>query len=360
MSERIRVFDLASSLQRSHPASTMSSPAPIPIPRGSYEKIEDPEARWERIRSTWLQPSTSCSRPTRTTASPNDGQGVPARDNISTSVFQQRIQTLEVMLRNANAPSASASGSHATLSNLAGTTAQVPSLVPTEDVVNSKGKEKATTATNAGEDELPDDGFAVGGEKRGGSVVHELRRVSEGIFLAFKQGRALKEPLPLSLVTSLLYRGWLLDGTIPPMYDRALAEPDPPMPVPIASTCTTEAPIPRPEPTTPAQVLTKIMNSNAVTPLPSGDDPTTPGLSATDQGDLQTGIESDAGIANQSVPGTKPGIEPLQARDPTGGGSQASLEGMGADESSGKLKLDVLRGSRWRTEREIASGSDII
>jgi hypothetical protein len=33
---------------------------------------------------------------------------------------------------------------------------------------------------------------------------------------------------------------------------------------------------------------------------------------------------------------------------------------MGASSESGKLKLDVLRGSRWRTEREIASGSDVI
>lgn len=47
--------------------------------------------------------------------------------------------------------------------------------------------------------------------------------------------------------------------------------------------------------------------------------------------------------------GKKPGLQPLQ-----------SYLGTGEDEDKGGLKLDVLRGSRWRTERDVASGSDVI
>jgi len=33
---------------------------------------------------------------------------------------------------------------------------------------------------------------------------------------------------------------------------------------------------------------------------------------------------------------------------------------MGGAAEDGKLKVDMLRGSRWRTEKEVASGSDVI
>jgi len=47
--------------------------------------------------------------------------------------------------------------------------------------------------------------------------------------------------------------------------------------------------------------------------------------------------------------GKKPGLPPLQ-----------SYLGKEEEEDKGGLKLDVLRGSRWRTERDVASGSDVI
>lgn len=235
--------------------------------------------------------------------------------------------------------------------------------------------------------------------------------------MAFKQGRALKESLPLSLVTSLLFRSWILDGTIPRDYCRSLAEPDPPMPVPLSSTNSTttipfentvlnvDGPAPIPSP---LAVLSE-MNPTAVTPLPSGaeeEEDTNQdggggsshsrrefdetGNTDTTRGELSTPLRAPpSDTSATTIPSLlphllkKPGLNPLQSpttnssstRDVSSGGggggssaggggssstTTASLEGMGPDETSGKLKLDVLRGSRWRTERDVASGSDII
>jgi len=131
----------------------------------------------------------------------------------------------------------------------------------------------------------------------------------------------------------------------------------------------------------PLTMLSEI-NPKAVTPLPSGAED-----NATTEGGIEVG-EGETGCTNTPDEGTptkdqdsesmpppplpllqalkKPGVHPLQSPSASssggggGSGSTASLEGMGADETSGKLKLDVLRGSRWRTERDVASGSDII
>lgn len=152
------------------------------------------------------------------------------------------------------------------------------------------------------------------------------------------------------LQTSLLFRSWFLDGTIPSNY---VPEPDPPMPAHrhylngptnSAPTSAFATPLLRPTPPqrTPSLLATlSQQNSRAVTPLP-----TSPSSSE------QPPPIAGSPIPPAASPPEKPGIQPLQ--------SSASLDGMGASSESGKLKLDVLRGSRWRTEREIASGSDVI
>lgn len=179
------------------------------------------------------------------------------------------------------------------------------------------------------------------------------------------------------------------------------------MPVPLSSTTTipfenvlnVDGPAPIPSPL----VLLSEMNPTAVTPLPSGAEEEedtnqdggggssnsrrefdeTGNTDTTRGGELSRplrGPPSDTSAT--TIPSLlphllkKPGLNPLQSpttnsstRDVSGGGGSsaggsstttASLEGMGPDETSGKLKLDVLRGSRWRTERDVASGSDII
>ncbi|GAA5984326.1 hypothetical protein JCM5350_001015 [Sporobolomyces pararoseus] len=383
-------------------------------PPSPSQSIRNPTERWEEIRSAWLTPSTSCSTPleSNSTSTRNDDQledsstpppppPIKTRRNPKDAVFAQRIKTLEQMLRAANSGESS-------IPPLIGTPAS-PTLSS-----NGKGKEKEL------EMEEPDDGFAVGGEKKGST--QELKKISEGIFLAFKQGRALKEALPLSLVTSLLFRSWLIDGTIPRGYTCATAEPDPPMPVPLSqfpSHLASAAPTIPPSATTtfgsgsqPSQKITELsevsnkpspldllseLNPRAVTPLPSGNEEggnftgeteevlgsgingvikdseggggggtNTPDSFSTAQQEPEPEPEQESSIMpppplppSVVLLNKKPALQPLQSAA-SEGGSSASLEGMGADETSGKLKLDVLRGSRWRTERDVASGSDII
>ncbi|GAA5902064.1 uncharacterized protein JCM6883_000479 [Sporobolomyces salmoneus] len=381
-------------------------------PPSPSQSIQDPTERWEIIRSSWLTPSSSSS-----TSSTKDSSPPPSTPSTNTddehsrteqrrksprdTVFTQRIQTLEQMLRAANSGQI-LGGSPSPLLSASTAPSAVPTLLETPITLNGggtgKGKEKEKEKEVEAE-EVPDDGFAVGGEKKGST--QELKKISEGIFLAFKQGRALKEPLPLSLVTSLLYRSWLIDGTVPRDYCRSRAEPDPEMPRP-NSTMIPPAPFgaapilshlvndqgggdgmegERSTPS-PLAVLSE-MNPQAVTPLPSGTEGDASGGAGERIGEGETGCtntpeerltprpsggeeeeESTKSMPPPSLPSilsSKPGIQPLQVGGGgSSGGSNASLEGMGADESSGKLKLDVLRGSRWRTEKDVASGSDII
>ncbi|GAA5955525.1 hypothetical protein JCM3765_006804 [Sporobolomyces pararoseus] len=368
-------------------------------PPSPSQTIRNPTERWEQIRSAWLTPSTSSSTaPESNSTSTNDDHDhdssappIKTRRTAKDAVFAQRIKTLEQMLRAANSGESSIPGSG------------VPPLLQTPaspTLSNGKGKEKEL------EMEEPDDGFAVGGEKKGST--QELKKISEGIFLAFKQGRALKEALPLSLVTSLLFRSWLIDGTIPRGYSCATAEPDPPMPVPLSQSISqfpshlapsippfTESHPQKitelseaPKGPSPLDMLSEL-NPKAVTPLPSGteegnftgetEEVVGSGLNGIveESGGVETGgtntpdsfstaRQDELDLESMPPPplphllNKKPALQPLQSSEGGTGGSSASLEGMGADETSGKLKLDVLRGSRWRTERDVASGSDII
>ena len=141
-------------------------------PPSPSQSIRNPTERWEEIRSAWLTPSTSCSTPleSNSTSTRNDDDQledsstppppppIKTRRNPKDAVFAQRIKTLEQMLRAANSGESS-----------------IPPLIETPASPtlssNGKGKEKEL------EMEEPDDGFAVGGEKKGST--QELKKISE-------------------------------------------------------------------------------------------------------------------------------------------------------------------------------------
>lgn len=179
-------------------------------PPSPSQSIRDPSERWEQIRAEWLSTSSSSS-----------SDSVPRKPKDA--VFSQRIKTLEELLRSANAGETASPPASSSSFGRAGSDA-VPNLIETGTAslsLDPKGKARETEPEL---EELPDDGFAVGGERRGST--QELKKISEvsapvwtsrvalldlsdaacnvaqGIFLAFKQGRALKEALPLSLVVS--------------------------------------------------------------------------------------------------------------------------------------------------------------
>ncbi|GAA5916427.1 hypothetical protein JCM6882_001560 [Rhodosporidiobolus microsporus] len=466
----------------------------------SPERTADPSARWEAIRREWTTPrSPSLDAASSAPPSPPNDEA-PQEEPQPTKrqrdpLFQQRIAVLEQMLRSANAgpsgskegwngsatPAAMLSVPAAAASSLragaAGETAGSGAGSGEGSAGREKGKERAMMEDEGIE---PDGGDVIGVEKEENdpaSQVRELKKVSEGIFLAFKQNRALKEPLPLSLVTSLLYRSWTLDGTIPLNYNPSAAEPGDPMPMPrafaaaipngadpsFASATTSAVPSPglgprgggaaggtaamgvlppstiaslaggedtlQPPPLQQRPSLLAALsarNSRAVTPLPSSPSPSdspalTPGqpphlssstaatspasppLSSStaaaaaapkpppldrnvstassigDSAASSLGAAADSEdsalmlpppLPSSSAGPRKPAATPLQPTDANGASSAAAggvdpppapgLESMGACGESGKLKLDVLRGSRWRTERDVASGSDVI
>ena len=115
-------------------------------------------------------------------------------------------------------------------------------------------------------------------------------------------------------------------------------------------------------------------NSDAVTPLPSSDESDPPGAGGgksleqqKEASTVETTPSPSAAAAAAAAEEARPGARPIQI-DRTAAAAAAagttsrspSLEGMGASSTSGKLQLDLLRGSRWRTEQEVASGSDVI
>lgn len=224
------------------------------------------------------------------------------------------------------------------------------------------------------------------------------------------------ELTPLSAQTSLLFRSWYLDGTIPADYKPGEPTVSPPPAVPPAhllaalsggsanASASSAAPMPIPRhvlaeedalvsspgtspvsdgssyldrPTSgggassagpgkqPLERRPSLLaalaerNSNAVTPLPSSDEGSPEPIGS---------APAVAASPSQEQPGPeresrRPMARPVQvAADSSNGPASRSpsLEGMGASSTSGKLQLDLLRGSRWRTEQEVASGSDVI
>ncbi|KAL8280419.1 hypothetical protein RQP46_007067 [Phenoliferia psychrophenolica] len=141
----------------------------------------------------------------------------------------------------------------------------------------------------------------------------DSERAFEGILTAFRLGRELKEPLPLSLVTKLLYRGWLLDGTIPPGYEASVAR---------------EEAVDRPyQPDNYPRPARPHWLEAATTRLP---------LSATP-------------ISTAAV-----WAPPMN--------TDSTETGLGTEHTGPKAKLDVaeLKQSGWRAEADVASGDDVL
>ncbi|GAA6047780.1 hypothetical protein JCM3770_001774 [Rhodotorula araucariae] len=344
----------------------MSSP-PARTRPPSPSPSDDPTARWDAIRAAWLRPRPAASDDPARTDAPATTAAAQRKDRDAT--FQQRIATLGELLREANAAATVPSPDPATSSAAApsgAATLLVPALQLADDgsgagssgsrlgAAGGKGKERAAADDDG---DVPDGGMPIREPGGHGDPAHELKKVSEGIFLAFKQGRVLKEPLPLSLVTALLFRSWFLDGTIPPNY---VADPAPLAALPAhlqsemshASATTSAAVSPLLRPAAPERTPSLLaalsaQSPNAVTPLPTSSSSSDPGaLPAT-----PPPRDVPATTLTAASP-LKPGPHPLQLRGHDAAGVAAG--------DSGTLKLDVLRGSRWRTEKEIASGSDVI
>lgn len=209
------------------------------------ELPQDPGVRWEALRQSWLAPTPSPSSSPPDSSPPTPADTPRKRD----PVFQQRIATLEQMLRASNAgPAAAVNAAASSSSSLSPTPVKAPApmlaipaalrrtLNRADTAGDSSGAETAASTAGKGkgrevvEEEEPDGGDVIGGGGGAGgkeegqpATTQELKKVSEvrfsfplsfsrqaarliggwtaqGIFLAFKQNRALKEPLPLSLV----------------------------------------------------------------------------------------------------------------------------------------------------------------
>ncbi|KAM0792867.1 hypothetical protein ACM66B_002630 [Microbotryomycetes sp. NB124-2] len=176
----------------------------------------------------------------------------------------------------------------------------------------------------------------------------ELKRASESILLAFKQARPLKEPLPLSLVVSLLYRSWELDGTIPRGYVSPPLEP--PMNDSIASR---SLPLVAPVATRPSHAA-----SSSTTTMTGGSGSLNPALPPRSIESTPT-PGGGTPVPPPEVASTPPPASPSPPDEPVDV-PEPRLQGLGGTGENGKVKVDMLRGSRWRTEKEVLSGSDVI
>ena len=138
--------------------------------------------------------------------------------------------------------------------------------------------------------------------------------------------------LQLPPQTKLLYRSWLTDGTIPPNYV-------PPPPIDVFS------------PPSPA--------ASASAPGARAPVPTSFAASLYSSGPLPAAFADHAGRATPSpVPADLPGSEGLMA--PPAGGARAGGPGAAIDlGGEGKIRIGALSGAGWRTERDVASGSDL-
>ncbi|KAK4049404.1 Nucleolar GTP-binding protein 1 [Microbotryomycetes sp. JL201] len=322
--------------------------------------------RWEQIRRRWLSPKLA-SNVDMTSESPDAEQDGARLESSSVAPRPRRkrdtavaakLQALERLLR-----TGSPSGDDDQQASGAGSPKDVgrepKALVPHSDehtaVVNSQAIPNPTAFHNPQLSYSSSGGKAAQSHKArqpsldelednidgGGLVIRErqrdeLKRASESILLAFKQARPLKEPLPLSLVVSLLYRSWELDGTIPKGYvsppngPNAIASRNVPFAAPVATRPSTVVGSEALNPALPPRSLESTPTPGGGTPVPPPDVATIP-------------------------PSPPPPAEPIDLPEPV-----AQLQGLGGTGENGKMKIDMLRGSRWRTEKEILSGSDVI
>ncbi|SGZ08210.1 BQ5605_C030g10778 [Microbotryum silenes-dioicae] len=318
---------LAAALPRGNPAGAPHS-ANEPVPphtstptSAAPTTTEDATSRWEaHIRSEWLAPpapfpssSSSCSSVVSNRGSSDSSARTGCRKGRPLDpVFRERLRQLEQMLR-LDGMGTEEGGSDG------------PN-VPT----GSRSHAPAATAAVVEDAESPNRSVEVGETPDGGDVIgvvtgrrNELKKANEGILLAFKQGRVLREPLPLSLVTALLYRSCLM-----PYFLSLLREMDGTIPVDYV------API-------------------SGNPLPNGSSQVRAGQDHIKHTDTETGKRGETPLPKVcSGAGGRsewPGVP-----------GDAGQDGAQLGDLRPKMKMDRLKGARWRTEKEVASGSDVI
>lgn len=164
----------------------------------------DPGARWQQIREEWLaRPAPPSSKSAviegDDTAAPQPAGTMMTADAAKTKtkrgrdpVFQQRIATLEQLLREANALATGTSPAKLSITQPRPPdldTAVVPSLAQTGSAGNA-------TLNGAGaaqqqeeepeEEEEPDGGMPIRDHAAQGDPMHELKKVSEVCFALFR------------------------------------------------------------------------------------------------------------------------------------------------------------------------------
>ncbi|SCZ91746.1 BZ3500_MvSof-1268-A1-R1_Chr5-1g07646 [Microbotryum saponariae] len=309
---------LAAALPRGNPAGAPHSANEAVPPHTSTPTsaapttTEDATSRWEaHIRSEWLAPPapfpssfSSCSSVGSIRGSSDSlARTGGRRGRPLDPVFRERLRQLERMLR-FQGTGIEDGGSDG----------------PTLPTGSSTSHAPAATAAVAEETESPNRSVEVGETPDGGDVIgvvtgrrNELKKANEGILLAFKQGRVLREPLPLSLVTALLYRSWEMDGTIPVDY------------VPPIS----------------------------ANPPPNGSSQVRARQDHIKHTDTETGTRVETPLpevcSGAGGPSEWPGVH-----------GDAGQDGAPPGDLRPKMKMDRLKGARWRTEKEVASGSDVI
>ncbi|KAK4703581.1 hypothetical protein P7C70_g2636, partial [Phenoliferia sp. Uapishka_3] len=164
-----------------------------PRKRSPSPPSSDPEARWAIKRAAWLarrRPEPPISTPTP-----------PPRDPI----FATRLQLLDQMLTNPSAHKRLPLSSDAAAVDTPGSSSGL--LLNSNAEGNGKGKGK-----EVGEEDRellamePDGGDVIARRSPSPFATADSERAIEGIMTAFRLGRALKEPLPLSIVVSFSAR----------------------------------------------------------------------------------------------------------------------------------------------------------
>ncbi|KAM0749783.1 hypothetical protein T439DRAFT_381350 [Meredithblackwellia eburnea MCA 4105] len=305
-----------------NPTPIQASTVRIP----TYPGEVDAEARWAKTRAAWLSPNPSQSDTQKRTRDP---------------VFAARLKLLDTLLTPAPTtlssaePTAAAtkvsgvlpSGSSSGL--LLNSDAPKGTATPQSDVGNIPSKSSKTEELDLMALE-PDGGDVIAPQraKHAAALASvaplDSEKAIEGILTAFRLGRRLKEPLPLTLVTKLLYRQWHIDGTIPPGYESTTAQSVSPALEPIKP----EDDYPRPKPhwmsgaNEATSSVKSTTNSTAAFWLPPPSAPT-------------TAVEVESGGLTVSAP-----IPVPQA----------------------KYKVGELlnSGSSWREEADVASGDDVM
>jgi hypothetical protein len=157
----------------------------------------DPGARWQQIREEWLARPAPPSNKSAVienddAASASKPAGMPTAEQAKTKtkrgrdpVFQQRIATLEQLLREANALATGTSPAKLSIAQPRPPdidTAVVPSLVQTGSAGNAALNGQQQQGEEPEEEEEPDGGMPIRDHAAQGDPTHELKKVSEVCF----------------------------------------------------------------------------------------------------------------------------------------------------------------------------------